>query len=264
MTGIRPIRAAGRLGALVLVLGVAACAAPREGGTAADGSAIDPLEPVNRPIFEFNMALDKAVLRPTARAYSHVPAPMRGRVGDFLGNLSAPLWMVNQGLQGRFGEAAETGFWFLINSTIGFGGLVDLAEAEGITRHDEDFGQTLAVWGVSDGAYLMLPILGPSNVRDGVGRAVDAFMDPFPRHVEDGTSYARTGVKAIHKREQLLGKLERMEETSVDFYAAVRSLYRQNRGDEIRNGAPDPAGSGANYDLEEMLEQSEPAGEEPQ
>ncbi|WP_417517047.1 VacJ family lipoprotein [Minwuia sp.] len=202
----------------------------------------DPLEPFNRTMFGFNNALDAAVLKPVAQAYDAIlPTPAKGAVRNALNNMGEPITFMNAVLQGEFVRARETLTRFVFNSTFGLGGLVDFMGDLGMKRHDEDFGQTLAVWGVPDGPYLVLPFLGPSQVRDLTGFAVDSFADPVNRtfrgHDIDWAPYARTGTDIVSRRAQLLGKLEELERNSIDFYATIRSGYRQRRQAEITNGA---------------------------
>lgn len=202
----------------------------------------DPMEPANRAIFQFNQALDKGLFQPVARLYRDViPLWFRQRIGDALDNLRAPVVFLNDVLQGEPERAQITLVRFVMNSTFGIAGLADFAGEAGIEGHDEDFGQTLAVWGTNDGPYIMLPILGPSNPRDTVGMVVDWLVDPFnnwTRNTDrEELALARTGVAALHLRTELLPVTDELEKTSLDLYAAVRSLYRQRRADAITNGA---------------------------
>jgi phospholipid-binding lipoprotein MlaA len=143
-------------------------------------------------------------------------------------------------MQGEVDRAVVTIGRFAINSTAGLGGLIDVAAKMGIDGHREDFGQTLAVWGSGEGPYLMLPLLGPSNPRDVTGLVVDGFIDPVPYFVSTDVQLARTLVRGVDERERVLDALDEIERTSLDFYATLRSLYRQRRADEIRNGAQAP------------------------
>lgn len=223
--------------------------------------ASDPLEPLNRAIFSFNLGLDKALLRPLAAAYNTVlPDPVRDGVRNFLSNLRTPIVLANDVLQGEIGRASDTVGRFLLNSTLGVGGLFDIASDLGFEFHDEDFGQTLAVWGIGEGPYLMLPFLGPSNPRDAIGLAGEYFADPVVIWTNNTDRewilYTRTGVDAVDRRSRNVKTLEELERTSLDFYAAVRSLYRQRRLDEIRNGeSGDPVGiPSITFDLDKNLD----------
>jgi phospholipid-binding lipoprotein MlaA len=223
--------------------------------------ASDPLEPLNRAIFSFNIGLDKALLRPLAAAYNVVlPDPVRNGVRNFLNNLRAPIVFANDVLQGEIGRAGNTVGRFLLNSTLGVGGLFDVASELGFEFHDEDFGQSLAVWGIGEGPYLMLPILGPSNPRDAIGIAAEYLADPVVLWTNNTDRewilHTRTGVDAVDSRSRNVKTLEELERTSLDFYAAVRSLYRQRRMDEIRNGeSGDPVGiPNITFDLNKSLD----------
>ncbi|MFQ5985058.1 MAG: VacJ family lipoprotein [Alphaproteobacteria bacterium] len=241
MPGVHRFAAAGRYPVLTLfALALAACATPpsidEPEALAAYEEARDPLEPTNRQIFEFNRGLDRVILKPVAESYREVvPAFARRRVRNFLNNLKSPVVFVNDVLQAKPDRATVTLGRFLINSTFGLAGLFDIPALSGDVGHDEDFGQTLAVWGLGDGPYLMLPLLGPSNPRDGIGILVDSILDPFNYILPTAGSIARTGATAVDRREAILDSLDEVERTSIDFYAAIRSLYRQHRGDEIRD-----------------------------
>jgi phospholipid-binding lipoprotein MlaA len=169
-----------------------------------------------------------------------IPDPLRTNVRNFLTNLRAPVSAANDVLQGDFKGAGDTAARFLVNSTLGFGGLADVAAATGKLPQDEDFGQTLAVWGVGEGPYLVLPLYGPSNVRDVGGFAVDSFADPVNRYLRnndhDALVYARIGVSAVDARSRLIEVIDDLKVNSIDYYATVRSLYRQRRNDLIRDG----------------------------
>jgi phospholipid-binding lipoprotein MlaA len=203
--------------------------------------ANDPGEPTNRAIFQFNQGFDKGVLKPITKGYrAAVPDPLRDRIRDFLANLREPWTFVNDVLQFEFGRAGITLGRFCVNSTMGMLGIIDLATAAGLEGHTEDFGQTLAVWGVGEGPFVTLPFFGPSNPRDTVGLIVDTLADPFGMWlggwVPDEAMWAKTGVSAVDKREKYLDPLDEIERTSLDYYASLRSLYRQRRAEEVRNG----------------------------
>lgn len=202
----------------------------------------DPLEPLNRATFGFNRVLNKVVLKPTAKVYRAVlPEPVRDGVHNALQNLSSPVIMANDLLQGEGKRAGNTFLRFLVNSTLGIAGLFDVAKSMGLEGHDEDFGQTLAVWGAGEGPYLVLPVFGPSSPRDGIGMGVDIVMDPFFWIVrasdESYLNYVRLGVEGIDLLARNLDELEELERSSIDFYAAMRTRYRENRRGEILNGA---------------------------
>ena len=199
----------------------------------------DPIEPVNRAIFEFNSAVDYVLLRPAAKVYTGaVPQWGRQRVTNFLYNVSEPVTVVNSAFQGD-AENAFTSVWrFIINSTFGLLGTFDAATEVGLKARKEDFGQTLAVWGAGEGPYIVLPILGPSSLRDTAGMGVDYAVNPTNwNSVAD--SDTRTGLyvaKALDSRSSILDITDEIDRTSLDPYASYRSLYLQNRRNEVNNG----------------------------
>ena len=203
----------------------------------------DPYERTNRSIFTFDQDVDHAVARPVAVFYNHaVPEPARNGIHNALTNLNSPVVFANDLLQGEVDRAGQTLGRTLVNSTVGLGGLIDVAGKIGLPGHDEDFGQTLGVWGVGEGPYVVLPFAGPSNPRDIVGYGGDYAMDPFTYlKWNNSTLYnvVRAGVGVIDLRARNVDNLDQIERTSVDLYATTRSLYRQHRNAEIRNGAPD-------------------------
>ena len=227
------------LAACALSAAMLGCATPPAEDAEAFRKINDPLEPLNRAIMEFNLVLDKAILKPVAYAYNQcVPAPLRDNVHNFLSNLSSPLTFANDLMQGEIDRAGTVMLRFAMNSSIGVLGINDVAAEFGIAGHEEDFGQTLAVWSVGGGPYLVLPVLGPTNVRDGIGRAVDVVIDPFPRVTPTGFRLGAAVGRAVDFRARNYDQFNELEEQSLDFYAAVRSLYRQRRADLIWNGAP--------------------------
>ncbi|TWB38855.1 MlaA family lipoprotein [Nitrospirillum viridazoti] len=207
--------------------------------------ANDPLEGMNRAIFWFNEGVDTVLLRPAAKVYRTVmPDFAQTGIRNVLWNLRSPLTLANKLLQGDWDGAEVATERFLINSTIGLGGLIDVAGDHGLTYEYESFDQTLAVWGVPEGFYLVLPVLGPSTLRDAVGFGVEAYGDPVSRYLsnthDDWASYTRAGVYAVDLRAQYLDVLDDMKRNSVDYYATMRSLYRQRQNNYIRNGKVDP------------------------
>jgi phospholipid-binding lipoprotein MlaA len=208
--------------------------------------ANDPFEAANRDIMVLNGHLDEIFFKPTLQRYRWLPEEVRAGIHNFLRNLSAPTIFLNDVLQAEPDRAGQTMGRFVINSSLGIGGLFDPAAKMGLPQHGEDFGQTLAVWGVDEGPFLMLPFLGPSNPRDVTGLAVDTFLlDPtnyvhFKQHIywAGGRQY----LNVLDLRSQTFETLQGIERSSVDYYAALRNLYRQNRAKEIRNGkAANPA-----------------------
>ncbi len=212
----------------------------------------DPFEDANRKIFEFNQFVDRHAILPVAKAYrAAVPDPVRDSLRDFLNNLRAPLIFVNDTLQGQFESAAKTAGRFVINSTIGMGGAVDVAGRWGIPFHEEDLGLTLGTWGIPEGPYLVVPVLGPSTPRDLGAQVAEGFGDPWNRLVT-GTPwtlywipFVRGAVAGIDQRSRYIDTLADIERTSLDYYATIRSLYRQRRAALIRHereNLPPPAG----------------------
>ena len=203
----------------------------------------DPLEPTNRVFYAVNDGLDTYLLRPAAVAYRWaVPGLARRHIHNVLVNMSTPSAFANDVLQGHPRKAGDMMMRFLINSTAGVGGLFDVATDLGYPDHDTDFGLTLAVWGVGEGPFLFLPVLGPSNPRDAVGFGAQTALDPltyagFPGDKTLG--WSRLGVSAVDTRERLLDQVDNIKKTALDPYATFRSLYRQNRGGEVTNARTD-------------------------
>ncbi len=194
----------------------------------------DPYEEYNRDVFEFNDALDEAILAPAARTYRDVvPEPAQDGLRNALRNLKSPINIANQVLQGDFEGTLTDVMRAMVNTTFGFLGIVDLAQSAGLEYEKEDFGQTLAVWGIDHGPYIVVPIIGPSSLRDHIGNAVDSIADPLRIYLfnidEEGWSLARTGATLFDGRVQLLDILADLKKNSFDYYAAVRSSYYQRR-----------------------------------
>ena len=246
------------LATAALLLGLGACATVPP---ASDREALeefrannDPLEPLNRSLFAVNQAVDRVTLRPAAQVYrAVVPPPVRVGIRNALGNLRAPTILLNDVLQGEITRASRTAGRFVINSTLGLGGLLDVAQSQfGITGHAEDFGQTLAVWGLGEGPYLFLPVLGPTNPRDLVGTGVDIVASPWfwfgQGEVVEALRWTRFGLTILDAREGVLDVLDEVMRTSLDPYATIRSGYRQRRINEIANrresGSPATTGTG--------------------
>lgn len=198
----------------------------------------DPTEPANRAMHEFNVAVDRAVLRPVSHGYGAVvPEPVRDGISNASSNLDQPLYVVNNLLQLRLDEALRNSFRFLLNSTIGLGGLLDPASEIGLYADETDFGETLHVWGVSEGGYVVLPVLGPSTSRDTVGLIVDSVMNPTRLAFDSPESDYITGANvadALNTRYELSDEIDRLYYESADGYAQARLLYLQNRRYELR------------------------------
>ena len=197
----------------------------------------DPLEKVNRATYAFNDALDRMIAKPLARAYrAVVPEPARNAVSNFVTNLEYPGTIVNNALQGKFRAAGTDALRFLVNSTLGIGGLADPATRFGIPAHDEDFGQTFGYWGVPSGPYLVLPLLGPSSLRDAPGRLADRYTNVRRRINDDTAEYVLLGVDLLDTRAGLL-PLEGALQGAFDPYARVRDAYLQRRAFLVSDGA---------------------------
>lgn len=255
-----PCRRVGRVrlaAALLLGLAVAGCAArpdPTDPEAVAEFEQTnDPLEPLNRGLYVVNDGLDTLLIRPAAEAYRiFIPPEIRTSVRNMLGNLRSPVILLNDVLQGETQRAGTTLGRFVLNTTLGVGGLFDVATGFGLPGHGEDFGQTLAVWGAEEGPYLFLPVLGPSNPRDLIGTGVDAVSNPFTWISGDAwldtVTAVRIGLQALDTREGLIEPLDALRQGSLDPYAALRSAYRQRRAAEIRNPeVSSPAARGTGF-----------------
>ncbi len=235
---------------LVLIFGLlflTACASATDTKSVNSG-VNDPMEGLNRAMFEANYFLDGLILKPVAYLYRDLPPPaVRESMDRFLLNLGEPLNFINHTLQANAQGAANSLMRFVVNSTIGVLGIFDVADAWFAIPHQrEDFGQTLAYWGVGDGPYAMLPLFGPSNTRDTVGRVADFFLDPFRyvvdvRNGEEEWARAYNITDGVSGRAEILSVTEDLEKNSVDYYAAIRSLYKQRRDFLIQNKDADRA-----------------------
>jgi phospholipid-binding lipoprotein MlaA len=233
--------------ALVVALFLPGCASQSDTsqlGTAIDQEDFnDPLEDTNRKIFDINQVVDRNVLVPLAKTYRTVlPDPVRDSLRDFLRNLREPLIFVNDAFQGDFERAGQTFARFALNSTVGLAGFVDVVGRWGqIPYHEEDLGVTFGVWGIPEGPYLVIPVLGPSNPRDLVGQVGEGFGDPWTVLVTGNPytlywiPFVRGGVAGIDQRSRYIETLADIERTSLDYYATIRSLYRQRRAALIRH-----------------------------
>jgi len=210
-----------------------------------NGQVKDCFEGINRGIFAFNQALDNTIVEPLARGYRLLPAPIRTGTSNALSNLSLVVTIPNNLLQGEFGLAGKNSGRFLVNSTIGVLGIFDPATKMGLNNYEkEDWGQTLGTWGVGEGCYIVLPILGPSTLRDSVGSLAsytggDAWYNITvrndSRYVSDFDYYASVATNGIDFRAKNIESFENLEKNSIDFYASVKSLYLQDRKKKIAN-----------------------------
>jgi phospholipid-binding lipoprotein MlaA len=227
--------------------------------TAAFNETNDRLEPLNRTMFRFDEGLDAVLIHPLVWVYDTViPGFVRRRVTMILDNVRSPITFVNDVLQGEPHRAGETLARLMINTTVGLGGMFDVANSSAHIRpHTEDFGQTLAVWGVKSGSYLYLPLLGPSSIRDGVGLAVDEYgFDPiawysYNPHNMQWVQWAELGAELIDAKSTTKSTTDELKKSSIDYYATLRAAYWQYRAKEIRNGKPAPASEMPNFDSEE-------------
>ena len=193
----------------------------------------DPFEEINRKTYEFNESLDKNILKPVAEVYSNFPPKVKKGVTNFFNNLEEVDTFINQLLQGKPKESINDLSRFVINTTIGIGGIFDVASKMGLERHEEDFGQTLAVWGVSEGPYIMLPFLGPSTLRDTLSRPVSSFLSVTFHMTEDDVNIALKSIDALETRERLLDVESLL---SGDKYVFVKDAYIQSMYYEIKDG----------------------------
>jgi len=244
------------------VLGFAALMAAPGIANAQDAPG-DPWEDFNRDMFAVHESVDQAVLEPVARGYRAItPRPVRRGVLNVLRNLRAPVIFVNDVLQGEIGRAGTTAVRFGVNSTIGIAGVFDPATSMGLERHDEDFGQTLAVWGVDSGPYIFVPLLGPTTVRDGAGRVVDIALDPLTWAEFDDVEKVRVGrtlLAGVATRELVLETVDDIRRDALDPYVTIRTSYGLLRESAIQNGPADVE------DLPEFEDiDASPASEEPE
>ncbi|MGY8843353.1 MAG: MlaA family lipoprotein [Burkholderiales bacterium] len=208
------------------------------GGCATGPNGHDPLEPMNRKIYSFNESLDGIIVKPVAKAYSaFVPSLVRTGVRNFFTNLGVLNTTVNDLLQLKVRNVPIDIARFTTNLILGVGGIFDVATEIGIPYHNEDFGQTLGYWGVSSGPYLVLPLLGPSTVRDGLGKPVDYFIDPISHIDHESTRWKVTGLKVIAARANLLEVENIMNDSAIDKYSFIRDMWLQRREYQIRDGA---------------------------
>jgi phospholipid-binding lipoprotein MlaA len=214
-----------------------ACTAEHVSSTADRGNN-DPLESVNRQIWDFDLALKDYLLTPLAQGYrSATPQFFQTAVTNALRNLRSPAILANDLFEGNMKRAGQTLARIWLNTLAGAGGLVDVATDQGLPFHDADFGATLGAWGVPAGPYLVLPLLGPSGPRDSIGVAVDTYLDPFNVKTRasgnDNAGYIREGIQVIETEARTLDDFNELRKSSLDFYAAIRSLYQQKRAADI-------------------------------
>lgn len=222
--------------ALVIAL-LTACASVPSGSIA---DPRDPFESYNRAMFSFNQTIDDKVAKPVATGYVNViPAVLRSAIGNFFGNIGDVWTAVNNYLQGKPREGTSDVARVVLNSTFGILGLVDVATPAGLTKHEEDFGQTLGVWGAKSGPYLVLPIFGASTVRDGLARPVDLYADPVNQIGTVRIENSARLLRLVDDRAALLDSTRMMEEAALDPYLFVRDAYLQRRESRVRDGKTD-------------------------
>jgi len=198
----------------------------------------DPIEGWNRAIYSFNTQADRFVLKPVAKQYARLPVFLRNRVHSFFANLNEPTTVANDLLQGKWLQAVEDSTRFVVNTTAGMLGLFDVASHVDLPAHDEDFGQTLGRWGVGEGPYLVLPLLGPSTLRDGIGLVPEyLYTDPVSSVDDSATRWATRGVQVTHTRAGLL-RADKLLKMQLDPYIFLRESYRQKREQAVWDGEP--------------------------
>jgi phospholipid-binding lipoprotein MlaA len=225
---------------LVLLLSLlSACASVPPSGAAANPSAADPWQAWNRKVFAFNEAIDEALIKPVATTWRDVvPKPVRQGVSNFFGNLGDVWSAANQVLQGKLGTGLEMGMRVMSNTFIGLGGVLDPATEMGLAKRSEDLGQTLAVWGMGNGPYVVLPLLGPSTLRDSFVLPVDTYLGSPSRYIDGINNYVATPLRLVQLRSELLDTTTLIDQVSLDKYSFVRDGFLARRLDQIYDGAP--------------------------
>lgn len=236
-----------------LVVALAGCA------TTGEGDPRDPLEPLNRTVFQFNDALDNAVAKPIATVYhDYVPSPLRTYARNFFANIADVFIGVNNILQGKPGDGLQDWVRFGVNSTFGVFGINDVASDMGLEKHDEDFGQTFGRWGIGEGAYLVLPFLGPSNLRDGVGTAIDIYADPLTNVRPTNLRTSAYALRFTSRRADLLDAGRLLEEAALDRYVFIRDAFLQRRRNLVYDGDP-PREARPRYEEDEEKPPAKPS-----
>jgi phospholipid-binding lipoprotein MlaA len=238
ITGVGPARAADEpRGPVPGARAVASAPAPATG----DSLEYDPWQGLNRKFFAFNDRLDEWVLEPVARGWDYVtPKPVERGIGNFFGNLRFPVNLVNNLLQGKGVEGAKTLGRFTINTLLGAGGFLDPASDLGLGPEEEDFGQTLGVWGVPAGPYLVLPVLGPSSLRDAPALGVDAVTAITPFFIDTFILAGARAIDVVNTRAKFLDAVSEAKAASLDYYTFVRSAYVQHRQAQVEDRAALP------------------------
>jgi phospholipid-binding lipoprotein MlaA len=227
---------------VILLATLALCSCASNKGTIYEAGIeiSDPFEEQNRRVMAFNKVVDENVIHPVVKGYRYVtPKPARSGIRNFLRNLKSPITLANQLLQGDLDGAGDVVLRTTINTMVGVGGLFDVAGYEGIKYEPEDFGQTLAVWGVEPGPYMVVPFIGPSSMRDYTGYFVDGMADPVRMYLfntnQEPLYYTKFGLDYLDLRDSLMDTMEELDRSSFDYYAAVRSTYYQHRQTLVRD-----------------------------
>ena len=208
--------------------------------TGPNANPADPLEPFNRTVFNLNDGLDRAILKPVATAYKEItPSPVRTGVSNFFNNISDVWSVINNALQLKPKETLETGMRVAFNTIFGFAGVLDIGTEMRLARNSQDFGQTLGYWGVESGPYVVLPLFGPSTVRDTVGKVVDSSVDLVNNVKKVPTRNSLTGLRVVDKRAQLLGATDLLDEVALDKYIFTRDLYLKRRASSVGQDLPE-------------------------
>lgn len=228
------LRTVFRLGVVALVLFMTGCATTNQ-----SAGVSDPLEGYNRAMYKFNDAVDTAVLKPVAKGYDAVvPDPISQGVSNFFSNLNDITVIINDLFQGKFYQAYRDTHRFVLNTTVGVAGIFDVASLSGFTKNNEDFGQTLGVWGAEPGAYVVLPFFGPRNVRDTFGLVGDMFTDPVMYVEGDDARLALVGTRVVDTRANLLKAEKVLDQAATDEYNYVRDAYMSRRQYLVFDGNP--------------------------
>lgn len=230
--------------------------------TGPNANPADPFEPFNRGMFGFNEGVDRAILKPVSTVYRDItPSPIRTGITNFFGNIGDVWALVNNILQGKPKESVETLARISFNTVFGFGGVLDIATDMRLEKHSEDFGQTLGYWGMGSGPYLVLPLLGPSNFRDGIGTAVDANTDLVNRTDRVTVRNSLATLRVVNTRANYLNAGDVLDQAALDKYSFTRDLYLQRRENLIRDdNGPEKE---ERYDLPETKPAGVPAGNVP-
>ncbi len=224
-------------GAVVLCLCLSACATPM-----ADRSdPRDPYENLNRKVFVVNQVFDQVLLKPVAKGYSnYAPDFIQTTIGNFFGNLADVWTAVNNFLQGNPREGIQDTGRVAVNTVFGVAGLADVATKLGLPKHQEDFGQTLGVWGVKPGPYVMLPLFGPSTMRDALAKPLDLYADPLNLSTRSDVEYSLRAVRLVDDRARLLPTTDMIEKVALDPYQFVRDAHFQRREAKVNDANSDP------------------------